>query len=1378
MSADSLPVAASARWPLARRLARAVAWLCAAVFCLVLLAWLAMQWAILPHIERWRPLIEAKTSQALGAPVRIGAIDVQSGGFGAVLELHDVALLNAQLQPALQLPRVVASISLRSMLASIAYRELRLAQLRIDGAQLDVRRDAAGRLLVAGIVFDSAQTDGAVDAADAFFRIREFAIHGGSLRWTDEQRGAPPLELNNVNIVLRNTLRTHKLQLDATPPPAWGDRFTLRGEFTQALLARPADWLRWSGQLYADTPRVDLSRVARGIDLPFELQQGVGAARAWFDMKDGVLHAVTADLALRDVSLRLAKVLEPLTVKQFHGRVSGTREPGAASVSLRNVTIVTGDGVQWSPGAFDLRWTHGADGAVTGGTLDAERLNLGVIAETAQRLPLGDALRKLLAQLEPQGIASSVKASWEGAIDAPAHYRIAATLDGLSIAAADARAGVGRPGLRNAALTFAATEKGGQATIAIKDGAIELPGVFEEAVVPLSELSAQLEWRIEPRVDAPPFIELKLSRGRIANADAQGDVRATWTSGSVRDAQARLPGVLELDAALEAGDATRVARYLPLAMPEGARHYIESAVRGGTLQDATIRVKGSLADFPFNARRTGEFRVAAKVDDLTLAYMPDVSTAGAAPAPSTWPPLTQTRGEIVLDRGSLSFSASQARLLGVAIDGLKGGIADLFSQRVLALQAQARGPLADMLRFVATTPIDSWIGGALHDTTASGDGELTLALELPLHDSGHARVNGSLLLSGSDVRLRHDLPLLGAVRGRVDFKDQGFTLAALKAQLFGGDVVIDGGTQADGSLRVVAQGAASVDALRSATDPPWLPRLAESLRGQARYKLSVARVQGRPEFNLTSDLVGLASSLPAPLAKTADTPLALHIQIAPAPAAQHDTLRVELGKVAQAQFERDLSGDVPRVLRGGIGVFEPAPTPDRGVAAQLSLKLLDVDAWRAAAGPVLDAARSTVAGGAPRGYAPTRIGLNVEELVVDGRRLSHLTAGVSSLDGQWRATLEADQLAGYVEYGEPTGDAAQAGSSGHVRARLTRLELPRSEVDEVTQLLERPPVSLPSLDIVIDDFELRGRHLGRLEVIAVNRPAPAREWELTRLRLAMPNASLSATGRWAAVAATAATAGANGEARRRASFDFTLALADSGAFLDHMGTPGVIRGGKGSLKGQVSWLGSPFAMDYASMTGELSIDIASGQFLQAQPGVARLLGVLSLQSLARRLTLDFRDVFADGFAFDSVVGDVRIDTGVASTEKLAMTGPQATVLMAGNADLARETQDLRIIVIPEINAEAASLAVAAINPAIGLGTFLAQMLLRQPLIEAGTREFQVTGTWADPIVEAVTRGAAAATATATATDTAASGPVAPVRATPEPAATSASSVGQ
>ena len=104
----------------------------------------------------------------------------------------------------------------------------------------------------------------------------------------------------------------------------------------------------------------------------------------------------------------------------------------------------------------------------------------------------------------------------------------------------------------------------------------------------------------------------------------------------------------------------------------------------------------------------------------------------------------------------------------------------------------------------------------------------------------------------------------------------------------------------------------------------------------------------------------------------------------------------------------------------------------------------------------------------------------------------------------------------------------------------------------------------------------------------------------------------------------------------------------------------------------------------------------------------------------------------EGFAFDFVRGDVQVEQGMASTNNLQMKGVNAAVLMSGQADLARETQDLRVVVVPEINAGTASLIATVINPAVGLGTFLAQVLLRKPAIAAATQEFRITGSWADP----------------------------------------------
>jgi uncharacterized protein YhdP len=281
-------------------------------------------------------------------------------------------------------------------------------------------------------------------------------------------------------------------------------------------------------------------------------------------------------------------------------------------------------------------------------------------------------------------------------------------------------------------------------------------------------------------------------------------------------------------------------------------------------------------------------------------------------------------------------------------------------------------------------------------------------------------------------------------------------------------------------------------------------------------------------------------------------------------------------------------------------------------------------------------------------------------------------------------------------------------------------------VPDVERMLTEQPSSIPTLDIVVGELTLRGKKLGRLEIEAINRVGTnvTREWRLNKFNVTLPEASLTANGSWMA----------DGPRLRRTQLSFVLAIRDSGELLTRLGTPGAIRHGEGRLEGQVTWQGSPITLDYASMSGKMNLDIEKGQFLKTEPGAARLLGVLNLQALPRRLTLDFSDLFSDGFAFDFVRGDVRIDQGVASTNNLQMKGVVAGALIEGSADLVRETQKLKVVVVPEINAGTASLYMATINPLIGLTSYLAQMVLSKPLVRAGTTEFQIDGTWVNPRV--------------------------------------------
>lgn len=1368
---------ASPRRPLRSLLRFALALVFAAA-SLFLTLWLTLHWGILPRIEQWRPQLEAQASRALGVPVRIGGITAESHGWVPSFELRDVTLLDAQQRPALQLPRVAAALSARSLLAM----ELRFEQLLIEGPQLEVRRDAAGRVFVAGLDM-SAGSGGDGALGDWFFRQTEFIIRNGSLYWTDELRDAPTLALTQVQFAVRNGLLHHELRLDATPDDPWGDRFSVRGRFTRPLLARPGDVKRWSGTAFVDLPRADVKELRRYVALPFELDEGDGAVRAWIDLAEGKLTAVTADLALRAVSMRLAANVEPLVVEQVQGRLAARRDEQGTSIALQNFGFLTGDGVRWPHADLSLAWKQRAGQAVSGGEFSAQRLDLDVMAQIAGRLPLGEALRGLLADLAPQGVVTGLAASWSGPLDAPAAYQAKATFTGLSLAAKPAAqpGSVGRPGLRNATVQVSASEAGGQARLEIADGALDFPGVFDEARVPFDTLAAQLAWTVTPRgAGAPPQVSVTVKEGRFANADAKGELSARWSTGPGQGfgKGGRLPGQFELDGRIAQGDAAQVARYLPMHLAD-TRRYLGRAVRAGTLRDVSFRVKGDLWDFPYHGTRTpkeGEFRVAARVEGATFDYVPSEPAHNEKPAwTSPWPAFTQVAGDLVIDRAVLEIRDARAQLGGVALSQVNGGFRNLASQPVLALDGVARGPLADMLRFVNATPVGQWTGGAVSRATASGNAELRLGLSLPLADLPATTVKGSLVLAGNDVRMTPDTPLLGAAKARIDFTHKGLTVSGATARLLGGEASFDGSTQPDGSLRFSGQGTATAEGLRRAGELGLLSRLASHFSGQAAYRASLGFVRGFPELTVTSNLAGLVSDLPAPLRKAADTPLPLRYQSVlagePVPGQPpRDTLRVELGSLVQAQFERELREAGPHVLRGGIGINEAAPTPSSGVWVNASLAALPLDAWEGVASRLFGTGAAASAGEAG-GYRPTNIALRAQTLDTSARQFNRVVIGASHDDGRWRANVEAEQFSGYVEY----RPAAAGQPAGRVHARLARLSLPKGDVAQVETLLDQQqPTTVPSLDIVVEDFELRGKRLGRVEVDAANRVVgegrdARREWRLNRLALITPEAQLVGSGQWSEIGGTFMTApGAASTVRRRAVLDFKLDVADAGVLLERLGTGKAVRGGKGQLAGQVSWLGSPLSLDYPTLSGNVAVAVDAGQFLKAEPGAARLLGVLSLQALPRRLVLDFRDVFQEGFAFDALTGDVKIAQGVASTNNLRMRGVQAVVLMEGQADIARETQDLRVVVVPEINAGTASLAYAAINPALGLGTFLAQMFLRRPLTEAGTREFHVSGPWADPKVEKIERrpAEAAPPLDASATVPSRPAPQEPTRSTP------------
>jgi uncharacterized protein YhdP len=213
--------------------------------------------------------------------------------------------------------------------------------------------------------------------------------------------------------------------------------------------------------------------------------------------------------------------------------------------------------------------------------------------------------------------------------------------------------------------------------------------------------------------------------------------------------------------------------------------------------------------------------------------------------------------------------------------------------------------------------------------------------------------------------------------------------------------------------------------------------------------------------------------------------------------------------------------------------------------------------------------------------------------------------------------------------------------------------------------------------------------------------------------------------------------------KQQTQIDVKVDVEDAGGYLAHFGYGETVRNAPTTIDGDLQWAGAPNDFDFPTLSGTFRMKSGAGQFTKIDPGIGKLLGVLSLQALPRRITLDFRDVFSEGFAFDDINGDFRIESGQMHTDNLKLSGPAAAVAIKGDLDLARETQQLTVRVQPALSSSvsAGAMVLFIANPlvgaAVGAGALLAQKMFNNPIDQMFSYDYRVTGPWVDPVVERV-----------------------------------------
>jgi len=1281
----SIPAPEDSIKALSRSVARVAAALAGAAVVAFLALVVVLRYLVFPQVDGYRHDIAASVSRASGMTVAIAHVDAGWYGLRPHLSMTGVSVADRRGKAWFALERADITLSWWSLLAG----DLRFRDVDLYRPQLRLRRGADGLIYLADKPLNAPASEDDGKLSGWLLAQPHLAIHDASLAWQDEVTGAPELELRQVEIAVRKAGRNHLLALRATPPADVAEKVDLRADLR---FARGSAGWEVAGTVYGESGRADLARLRSYLPVPETLRTAVGSLRAWVDVEPGRVREITADMSLTGVRAQLAEDAQPLDLATLSGRAFYRLLDDGYAAGTKGLSFRTREGLATTAADFSVSVSRKA-GEPRRGEVRANGVDLKIGAALLDYLPVPREAKALANRFAPRGRVLDASLAWTGeTLREATAWKVKGRFENLAINAVD-----GYPGATGLTGTVEGNEQGGKLRLEATNATFEAARLFR-APFALATLQARASWKRDG-----PVVEVRIDEARLANADAALAVSGTYRTlpGSAEGS----PGWVDLKGSVERASAPAVANYLPNAIPV-TRAWLDGAVLAGDVSRGSFELKGDLWHFPFADASRGRFHVDAAIDGGRLRYHP------------AWPGIDRIGGRIRFDNARLeviangaSIYGSRARTVRALIPNLEADVAQL------EIGADIDTTGTDSTRFLRESPLASGPGAFTRHVAVEGPARLKLKLGVPLGGTDPVRVAGDIALGGATASVGRSL-FLNGVRGNLQFTEKSVRAPELVGVMFGQPATLRLATQADGSVLTQIDGRLGAAVLGAFVPEAFARRAA----GAAQWSARVVTAEEGTELRVESNLQGLAIGLPEPFAKRADETRALAVTVRRLGSADEETVaRLEGG--VHARIGRRETEDGERwhaALKFGAPVARE-PVRD-GLWLYGDIARFDLDAWREALAPPPGVRAPAIAAALELRGLDMRFG----RLRYTGRDFLAMSARLQREGGEWRGTLASPSIAGDVIF-DPAG-------RGRIVARLERFLLAAGTAGAAgpEPAVAASEEDLPALDIVAKRFEFRGRWLGSLDLVA--RPDGG-EWRIDKLDIANDHARLASSGAWRRTATGPLT-----------QLDLKFATSDLHALLGQFGYGDYVRRGEARLEGSLVWPGFPYEFTPAILSGSFRVEAAKGQFAKIEPGAGKLLGLLSLQSIPRRFTFDFGDIFSEGFAFDRIRGDVRLARGILLTKDFEIAGPSATVTMGGEVSLPMETQNLTLRVVPEVGEGVALAATVLGTPVMGLTTLLVSKLLQNPLGKAVSYEYFVTGSWDNPSITRLGAGTAGAQA--------------------------------
>lgn len=1269
-------------------------WLVLAGLVIFLAVALSVVRVLLPYVDRYHEEVERWMSGALGQPVEVGAVEARWHGLGPRLTMSEVHVLDGPAGRTLvRVGRVEVAVNL---LDSAIHRAPRIERLMVSDVRLSVVRGRDGAVSIVGVdvvpeARDLSGRRGGKRLLAWMLSQRRVALADAEIAWADHSaEGGRQLRFSEVNVEMRNAGRRHQLEGSAMLPALFGRRLSFAVDLRGDLL----DSRRWEGQAYVNGGGLRLGEWAGGVQAAgLRLTGGTAEVTAWARWAGGRLQHLDGDFSAFE--LELAGKADPGSAQageaagaQFaadalSGRFAWRRREEGWRLDI-NELVLDRQGRLWPSSDVGVLVERDDAGSVV--TANIDYLDL---TDTAELLRASDlvpaSVHGLLAGLRPRGAVKGTQ------------VRVARRKNGASYALRTAVVDLstmphGRvPGVTGFDGSLYLDDRGGTVDLDARAAGLRFGELFREAL-PVDELRGVVRW----------------DRAR----DGGWKIRTPGLAVANRDLSLTARGALELPAAGSAGPAVdlvadfeaptgdNVSRYLPAAViPPKALQWLDRSIIAGRVPEGRLVLRGPLRKFPFD-RGAGLFKVDFAVRGGVLDYAPG------------WPRIGDIDAQVVFEGRRMTIRADGGQSLSSRVGDVEVRIGDLAAKpALLEIDGKARGPTGDALRFLRETPLAGKFGGYMEGATAQGDSRLDLRLAVPLEKGRPIEIDGRLGFQDSALSLADGKIDVTAIDGELGFTDDGLSARGIRAAILDLPAEIDvrtGTEDGERVTRIEAGGSAAAGEIAGLLE---LGVLKGHLDGQTQWRAGLripgARANGEQTADLwiTSGLGGLAVNLPPPLAKTPAQTMTLHLQTV-LPRSLDRPVHVSLGESLRAVLDVDDGMDLERgeVRLGGDAARMPE---ERGLRISGAVDELDYSRWNALLPGGGDGGRGVV----------SAVALEIGELDFHGRPVHEARVSARRGERAWLADIESREITGRVEI--PHADQLPW------RLDLEALHLSTSGTRERGH---PDPRELPPLQVDSERFTYNDIDFGSLSLTATRRPSGL---HFERIALSSEPASITARGDWVVTSQS-----------QYSSFVIGFDTEDFGDALSRFGYADTIRKGKAHFDITARWRGPPTEFGLERLDGSVHILITDGRLLDVDPGPGRIFGLISLQALPRRLTLDFSDVFRKGFTFDRIEGSFMISDGVAQTSDLSMDGPAASMTADGRIDLADGTYDQVVVVTPNVSSGLPVAGAVAGGVGVGAAILLMEKLFK-PDIERLTRiTYRVTGNWNEPRIERVQPGGA------------------------------------